>query len=73
MEFQRKILLLSKHNLQLLLAKVIFHQYLGILSLSVCNFMFSLFLCFLSFQSVWKNFQLKSFYFIMSFFDWILL
>lgn len=49
MEFQHKTLLLSKHNLQLLLAKVIFPRYLEILSLSVCNFMFSFVLCFFLF------------------------
>lgn len=47
MDFHRITLLLSKHNLQLLLAKVIFRQYLEILSLSVCKFyvfMFSYFI-----------------------------
>lgn len=43
MDFHRITLLLSKHSLQLLLAKVIFRQYLEILSLSVCNFY--VFLC----------------------------
>lgn len=46
MEFQRKTLLLSNHK-ALSLAKVIFRQYLEMLSLSVRNFLISfMFFCF---------------------------
>lgn len=46
MDSHRITVALSIHNLQLLLAKVIFHQYLEILSQSVCNFWFILCFCY---------------------------